>query len=139
MSAGAAFAAASVARLDLETDMTHKILQGLSEALYHAKRDTTDPRALVEALLHYPATHERQIAAADALTAALDRAEKAEALVRDTAWNDAIDAAKSRVDTILQGYAIEKGNTKTPEGRTANFYRRKVKEAVVALKKGAKP
>ena len=102
--------------------------------------DTTDPRALVKRIKFEAVNSEIDKDLADeiinALLAALDRAEKAEALVRDTAWNDAIDAAKSRVDTILQGYAIEKGNTKTPGGRTANFYRRKVREAVVALKKG---
>ena len=125
--------------------------------------DSTDPRLLVEALrkdvfygderMHKFNQHNPlHMRAADALTAALDRAEKAEAenkrltlavsyanLNADTAWNDAIEVAESRADNILQGYAIEKGNTKTPGGRTANFYRRKVKEAVVTLKKGAKP
>jgi len=65
--------------------MTHKILQGLSEALYHAKRDTTDPRALVdESNRHRPARellqgHTIQDSLADALTAALALADEAEA------------------------------------------------------------
>jgi len=114
---------------------------------------TLDPREMTDDLRH---TGELSMlyrcAIAVAFIAALDRAEKAEAenkrltlavsyanLNADTAWNDAIEVAESRADNILQGYAIEKGNTKTPGGRTANFYRRKVKEAVVTLKKGAKP
>jgi len=88
------------------------------------QRDSTDPRALVdESNRHRPARellqgHTIQDSLADALTAALDRAEKAEAerdalkaakwdvqhtdtmneivqmgMARDTAWNDAIEAA----------------------------------------------
>lgn len=39
------------------------------------------------------------------------------------AWNDAIEA----VADFLHEQAADKGNTKTPQGRTAIFYRRKIR------------
>ena len=39
------------------------------------------------------------------------------------AWNDAIEAAAD----FLHEQAADKGNTKTPQGRTAIFYRRKIR------------
>lgn len=59
---------------------------------------TLDPREMASDLSH---TGELSMVyrctIADALTAALDRAEKAEAK-RDTAWNEAIEAAIDRID-----------------------------------------
>jgi len=70
--------------------------------------------------------------AADCITkqaADIERLRDAEVCGRNNGLREAGAAASN----ILQGYAIEKGNTKTPGGRTANFYRRKVNDAISAL------
>lgn len=67
--------------------------------------------------------------AADAmeqLPAAIARAEAAEADLQrrlDAEWNAGIDAAEN----FLNEQAVAKGNTKTPQGRTAIFYARKIR------------
>lgn len=55
----------------------------------------------------------------------LDLRERAEAAehAEAAAWNDAIEAAAD----FLHEQAADKGNTKTPQGRTAIFYRRKIR------------
>ena len=52
-------------------------------------------------------------------TAQLTADRRAEA----AAWNDAIEAAAD----FLHEQAADKGNTKTPQGRTAIFYRRQIR------------
>ena len=103
--------------------MTHKILQGLSEALDHAKRDTTDPRALVdESNRHRPARellqgHTIQDSLADALTSALDRAEKAEARGRISGRREAAQAISKRRDDYISefgSYDPSTGETEYP-------------------------
>jgi hypothetical protein len=51
-----------------------------------------------------------------------------------TIRNDALDEAAKKVRKIMLSYAGGQGGTKTPNGRSANFYGRKCEKAIRDMK-----